>query len=449
MEKVILETIEKYNLFETDATLVVAVSGGADSMMLLHVMHKLGYQLAVAHVNHQKREDAWEDEALVRDVAAKLGIPVYVYKLPPPKVAANFQAYAREKRYEFFLEVASVQKTSYVVTAHHGEDHLETVIHRLLHHQSASGLQGILPATDFEGFKLRRPLARLNKKDIYDYCRQFGVPFREDASNQSGAYGRNRIRQEVVPIFYRESPQILAHVRQLSDGIAEDEVYFDGEVNKLWNQLNFGEGLISFSRSWFVGLPPSLSKRLLKKLLASLGIGASSERILDMMERLRRGNPNEACALPGGFQLRLAYDEAQFLTNPPKMEPYRLQLALNSIITLPNNSQLVINYKKDNGNGPKNCINEVHLCYNEIELPLWVRTRKNGDRIALRGGGTKKIKEIMIEAKIPKHLRDSWPVITDANDQIVWLPLLKKAKTCQDGGSAGVITLAYRHHGGS
>ena len=449
MEKVIIDTIQKYNLFNTDATLVVAVSGGADSMALLHVLSKLRYNVVVAHVNHHKREDAHLDAQLVKEAAESLRAPYYHYDLPKSPEPVNFQSYARKLRYEFFREVAKSNNTPYILSAHHGDDHLETLVHRFMHYQSASGLQGILPRLDYEGFQLVRPMLNVSKSQIYEYCHKEQIPFREDSSNDSDAYSRNRIRKRALPFLYEESPQLVAHARNLSDGIAEDEAYFAKEVDRLWEQITVQEGFVALSREWVADLPSSLSKRLLKRIWRHLGVQQfSTNHLEEALNRIRHGLPNEVYTLPGAFQV-VAYDQLHFLTKLPKVESYSAELTLNSKITLPNRHELVINYKKERGNRRKSCINEVHLCYNEIELPLRVRTRKNGDRLALSSGGTKKVKEIMIEAKIPKHLRDSWPVITDANDRIIWLPLLKKADVCQSSWESDMITLEYRHHGGS
>jgi len=450
IEKVIMETIQKYNLFDTDATLVVAVSGGADSMALLHVLARHKYKLAVAHVNHHKRAEAELDEEQVAKAAQALQVPFYRYDLPAAPPSENFQAYARHKRYEFFMEVAKCQGTPYILSAHHGDDHLETLMHRFMHYQTPSGLIGIQPKSDYKGFQLTRPLLHVKKSQIYDYCHREGIAYREDGSNDSDAYLRNRIRKRLLPLLYQESPQLLAHARRLSDGIAEDEAYFNGEVDRLWHHLRVKEDALTLSRQWLAQLPNSLSKRLIKRALATLAVlDFTADHIDEILRRARYGNPNELYSLPQGAYLLLAYDQLQFLTKLPKVEPYGVELHLNSKITLPNQGELVINYKKEMGNRRKTCINEVHLCYNEVEWPLRVRTRKNGDRLSLSGGGTKKVKEIMIEAKIPKHLRDSWPLVTDANDRIIWLPLIKKTDLCQSHWSSGMITLEYRHHGGS
>ncbi|MCL1950533.1 MAG: tRNA lysidine(34) synthetase TilS [Turicibacter sp.] len=450
MERVIMEAIAKYNLFDTDELLVIAVSGGADSMMLLHVLAHRGYNLLIAHVNHQVRPESALDQKLVEETGAKLGIPVHVHLLPPVPRNENFHAYARRGRYDFFARLAKAHGSRCMVTAHHGDDHMETVVQRFLHHQSASGLIGIRPLTQYAGIHVTRPLIGLKKSEIYEYCNEAGIPYQEDASNANDAYTRGRIRHQILPSLLQESPMLFSHIRSLSDGVSEDEAYFSGVVDGLLEKTEAIEGGCQMSRKWLCGLPPALSKRLIKRVLAGLGIqDFTSNHLSEILRLARLGNPNVGYALPKGAYVLFAYDQAEILTKLPKALAYDLELALNGEAVLPNGASLVINYKKDIEIRAKSCINEVHLCYNEIELPLRVRTRKNGDRIHLMGGGTKKIKEIMIEAKIPKNLRGEWPIITDASDRILWLPLLKKTAACRDIATGDMITLVYRHLGGS
>ena len=208
MQKVILETIKKYNLFEKNKSVIVAVSGGADSMALLHFMNHFAtnhqLRLVVAHVNHKKRENSELDEILVEQVARMYNLPYEVYYLPKDDQIENFHEYARNKRYEFFKSVATNYQADYLVTAHHADDHLETQIHRLLYQNSSSGLIGIEPVTINNDLKIVRPLIAVTKQEVYNYCERERILFREDESNESDVYTRNRIRKYIVPRLVEE-----------------------------------------------------------------------------------------------------------------------------------------------------------------------------------------------------------------------------------------------------
>lgn len=455
MQKVILETIKKYNLFEKNKSIIVAVSGGADSMALLHFMkyfatnHQL--RLVVAHVNHKKRINSDLDEILVEKVARMYNLPYEVYYLPKNDQTENFHEYARNKRYEFFKSVANHYHADCLVTAHHADDHLETQLHRLLYQNTSSGLIGIEPITINHGLKIVRPLLSITKQEIYRYCEAEGVLFREDESNESDVYTRNRIRKYIVPSLVNESASIYEHSRMISEQLSEDEAYFSEQVDQLMQFVSQGKEDCSVSRSFVQKLPPSLAKRLIKRLLQRFTIKDIQTIHIEKIHRLiKNDKPNLILALPHQINCVIAYDVVKFSTIPTTEIDYEMVLSLDAKTILPTGSIIHAREKKVDEKTEKSCINKVHLCYNEIELPLKVRTRRPGDRIQLMNGyGSKKVKEIMIENKVPKLLRNTWPIITDANDQIIWIPLLKKSSLCQQQVEGHIITIDYCHRGGN
>ena len=455
MQKVILETIKKYNLFEKNKSVIVAVSGGADSMALLHFMNHFAtshqLRLVVAHVNHKKRENSELDEILVEQVARMYNLPYEVYYLPKDDQIENFHEYARNKRYEFFKSVATNYQADYLVTAHHADDHLETQIHRLLYQNSSSGLIGIEPVTINNDLKIVRPLIAVTKQEVYNYCERERILFREDESNESDVYTRNRIRKYIVPRLVEESPSIYEHSRMISEQLSEDEAYFSEQINQLMNFVSQSEGCCIVSRSFVQKLPPSLIRRLIKRILQQFTLKDIQTIHIEQIHMLiKNRKPNLRLTLPHQISCIIAYDVVKFSTIPIMETDYEMVLPLDTKTVLPTNSTIDVRENKVDEKTEKSCINKVHLCYNEIELPLKVRTRRPGDRIQLMNGyGSKKVKEIMIESKIPKFLRDTWPIITDSNDQIIWVPLLKKSAFCRQQVKGHVITIDYCHRGGN
>ena len=455
MQKVILETIKKYNLFEKNNSVIVAVSGGADSMALLHFMkhfattHQL--RLIVAHVNHKKRENSELDEILVEQVSRAYDLPYEVYYLPKTNEVENFHEYARNKRYEFFKSVANDYGAGCLVTAHHADDQLETQLHRFLYQNIPSGLIGIEPTTINEGLKVVRPLIAVTKKQIYEYCEKEQVLFREDESNKSDVYTRNRIRKYIVPELVKESPSIYEHARMISEQLSEDEAYFSAQVDQLMSHVFQSEGTFEVSRSFLQELPPSLMRRLIKRILQKFTLkDIQTMHIEEIQKLIKNPKPNLMLTLPHQISCIIAYDVVKFSTIPLLEHDYEVVLSFDTRTVLPIGSVIKVSENKVDEKTEKSCINKVHLCYNEIELPLKVRTRRPGDRIQLMNDyGSKKVKEIMIENKIPRVLRDSWPIVTDANDQIIWIPLLKKSALCHRQVKGHVITIDYCHRGGN
>lgn len=455
MKKVILRTIKKYNLLEKNKSVVVAVSGGADSMALLNLLVEIkelyNLHLVVAHVNHKKRENSDLDEVLVNKVALENGLDYEVYYLPKCLTNENFHEYARRERYNFFKRVAANYKADCIVTAHHADDHLETQIYRLLYHSTVSGLIGIEPIVEYCGLKIIRPLIEVTKDDIYKYCSESRIEYREDESNQSDVYTRNRIRKYIIPALAEETFSVYEHSRSISEQLSEDEAFFNLQVDQLMNEVSEIKGVFKVSRSFINSLPKSLSRRLIKRILQQFMIkDIQTVHIEEVLSVMQSSKPNLSVTLPNQICCVIAYDIVQFSTMLDEIEPYEMILDVDSTLVLPQGSTLCIRENKVDEKTEKSCINKVDLCYNEIELPLKVRTRKPGDRITLMNGhGTKKIKEIMIECRVPKHLRDTWPIITDSNDRIIWIPLLKKSSYCQQHLNGKTITIDYCHLGGN
>ena len=438
MNLVIKHTIEKYNLLRQGDCIVVAVSGGADSMVLLDSLYKLKkimkLSLVVAHVNHNKRQNSQFDEALVREVAKQYELPCEVYYLPKDELNLNFHAYARQARYDFFTEVAKKYHATKIATAHHQDDQLETFIHRMLYYSSLSSLVGIRPKTTFDNMTVIRPIFELKKEQVYEYCELFNVAYREDESNESDVYTRNRIRHHIVPALVKESQTVGQHVAQLSDQLEDDEQYFVNEVSKLKEMVTIKSNEFTFSRQWLLDLPISLSSRLIKDLLLKLtDTIVLRAHVLEVLKVCKQSKPNLNVSLPHGIHCIIEYDTVVLTKNRENMMQYEMPLTINDITLLPTGQILRTCVNKVDEKTEKSCINKVYLCYNEIEMPLKVRTRKPGDKIKLMHNiGHKKVKEIMIEAKVPKRQREHWPIIVDNRDEIIWIPLLKKSSYCQD-----------------
>ncbi|MDB1768723.1 tRNA lysidine(34) synthetase TilS, partial [Eggerthella lenta] len=259
------------------------------------------------------------------------------------------------------------------------------------------------------------------------------------------------IRKYIIPALAEETFSVYEHSRSISEQLSEDEAFFNLQVDQLMNEVSEIKGVFKVSRSFINSLPKSLSRRLIKRILQQFMIkDIQTVHIEEVLSVMQSSKPNLSVTLPNQICCVIAYDIVQFSTMLDEIEPYEMILDVDSTLVLPQGSTLCIRENKVDEKTEKSCINKVDLCYNEIELPLKVRTRKPGDRITLMNGhGTKKIKEIMIECRVPKHLRDTWPIITDSNDRIIWIPLLKKSSYCQQHLNGKTITIDYCHLGGN
>ena len=431
----VLETIEKYQLISHGETLVLAVSGGVDSMVLLDLFIEFAKDfnltLIVAHMDHAKRSDSALDADLVRQTASKWQLIFEEETLPQAEQAGNFHAYARRGRYQFFKAVAIKHGASKIVTAHHADDHLETFLDRMMKTDVPAGLIGIRPS----GYGIVRPLIEIEKKELYEYAQQFNVEFREDTSNAADDYLRNRIRHHITPLLVQERWDVVKHVRALSDNLAIDEAYFNEQVDQLMGAVKKNEAGYELSLLWLQNLPASLYRRLLVRLIPSLSKGAFNE----LESFLNSGTASGSCHIGGEKVVRKSYDKIVIVDSDAddlKLD-FQIELVMNSENKLPDGRKMILKQGNVLENrifdekSKKNEAQGTYLCYNNIRMPLMVRNRRAGDRIQLvNKQGHATVKKIMIDAKVPIDERGSWPIVVDADEKVVWIPRLKNSPVC-------------------
>ena len=432
MKTQVIETIRKYDMISLGETVVLAISGGVDSMALMHLFAQIKNDfeltLIIAHLNHARRTQSVLDAKLVEQTAKQYGFAFEQDILPPQDKAGNFHAYAREYRYGFLGRVAKTYDATKVVTAHHAIDHLETVIERMMKTDIPAGLIGIQPMGIVADVAVIRPFIKIKKDDLYEYARVFSVVFHEDASNASDVYLRNRIRHQIVPLIIRERADVLEHVRNLSDNLRLDEAYFDSQIDDLMNGIRKFKHGYEMSFSWLQAIHASLRRRLIVRLVPAISKGA----MLGLVDFLTNGVASGTFDVGCGIVVRKSYDKVLIVSSDYEecRLKYELELRVNTENVLPNGRKIIVKQ----GFCPKfakNEAQEIYLCYNSMRMPLMVRSRRAGDRIQLiNEQGRASVKKIMIDAKIPVDERESWPIVVDADDKLVWIPELKKSPMC-------------------
>ena len=432
MRAKVIGTIRKYDMISLGETVVLAVSGGVDSMVLMHLFIQLAKDfeltLVIAHLDHARRASSALDAKLVQQVAKKYGFAFEQDILPKQVTARNFHAYARDYRYGFLKRVAKDYGATKVATAHHANDHLETIIERIMKSDVPASLIGIRPLGVVAGMCVIRPLIEVEKDDLYIYASDFDVDFREDASNSSDAYLRNRIRKDIVPLISNERADVFGHIRNLSDNLCLDEQFFTYQVDDLLKDVQKFEFGYELSFSWFEDIHISLQRRLIMRMIPNISKGA----FLGLAEFLSRGATSGTYDVGCGMVVKKSYDKIQIVSSEFKgsQREYELELVVNAVTKLPDGHKIALN-QGFNEKCEKKEARETYLCYNGIRMPLKVRSRQMGDRIQLANGqGNAKVKKIMIDAKIPLDERDSWPIVVDANGKLVWIPGLKKSPVC-------------------
>ena len=244
MEEKVLETIKKYNLIENGDSIVLAVSGGPDSIAMLNIFNDLkkqkilNFDFCVAHVNHMIREEAKEDELYVKKYCAKRGIPFYSKSIDVKKMANNnkigTEEAGRYARYEFFDEVLKETESNKIAIAHNKNDKAETVIMNILRGSGISGLKGIEVKRD----KYIRPLIECERREIEKYCEEKELKPRIDKTNFENIYTRNKIRNIVIPYVEKEfNPNIVETLNRLSKLVEDEEDYIEKEVKSKFEEI--------------------------------------------------------------------------------------------------------------------------------------------------------------------------------------------------------------------
>jgi len=253
LEKKVFETIQKYNLIQRGDRIVVAVSGGPDSICLLDILNKIKNKncqlnpepmaIFVAHVNHMIRKEACEDEAFVRDYCEKNGIEFFSKSIDVEKFANNNKMGTEEAgrfvRYEFFDEVAKKVGANKIAIAHNKNDSAETIIMNILRGTGVSGLKGIEP---IKNNKYIRPLINCKREEIENYCEKNNLNPRIDKTNFENVYTRNKVRNIVIPYIKKEfNSNIVETITRLSELVKEDDDFIQNIVKEKYNDLCLGE----------------------------------------------------------------------------------------------------------------------------------------------------------------------------------------------------------------
>ena len=249
MEKQVLKTITKYNLIQSGDKIVLAVSGGPDSIFMLNILNrlkqKLNFEIVVAHVNHMIREEADSDEEYVENFCKKIEVECYIKRIDVLKFANNkkigTEEAGRKVRYEFFEEILKKTSSNKIAIAHNKNDKVETVIMNLLRGTGTLGLKGIEPIRDD---KYIRPIIEIERKNIEKYCEENKLNPRIDKTNFENVYTRNKIRNIVIPYIQKEfNPNIIEGISRLSEIATENDNYLNSVTASKYNELLIQEDM--------------------------------------------------------------------------------------------------------------------------------------------------------------------------------------------------------------
>lgn len=280
LEKV-KKTIQKYDLLGKEDKVLIAVSGGPDSMALLHILHEFGYNIIVAHVNHGLRENATNDEKFVKDFCDMRKIPCFIKRVRLKEVASHMstEELGRKVRYEFFHEIAEKEKCTKIATAHNANDNAETVIMNMIRGSGMLGLTGIGVKRE----NIIRPLIEVTRKEIEAYCEKEELSPCHDESNDEKIYTRNKVRLELLPYIEKNiNSNVIMNLNRMSEILTGEEEFIEKIVEESYQQCvmeeSFGKVVCNLKK--FNTLDSVIRKRIIVKcIIKTLGNAKDIERI--------------------------------------------------------------------------------------------------------------------------------------------------------------------------
>ena len=414
MEDKVYRFIEKYKLLETGDDVTVALSGGADSVALLWVLRRLaprlGITLRAAHFHHGIRgEEADRDEEFCRELCARWDIPYSLGRGDVPARAAetgeSLEEAARVLRYAYLTKAAPGK----LATAHNADDNAETILLRLLRGTGLRGLGGIPPRRE----NIVRPLLSCTRAEIEALLAAQGLPYMEDSSNSNDDCLRNRLRHKVLPLLRAENPNLAETFGRSAALIREEDACLSRLAARASEACREGEG---WSCARLLALDHVLRRRILLSSLRDLGLENPAAIYVDALESLLSAGPSAQIDLPGGRAARREYDLLCFTRREVSAILPEQKLTVPGTTVLPDGlGEIVCFVTKNSYFSKKNLTTFALKCDMIAPCEFWVRGRRSGDLLSLPGG-TKSLKALMIDKKIPACLRNTIPVIT-WNDQ--------------------------------
>jgi tRNA(Ile)-lysidine synthase len=420
---------------------VAAISGGPDSMALLNLLINIKKELNIfivcAHVNHNVRKESDNEEKFLHEYCNNNGVCFEAMKIKKYS-DDNFHNEARSIRYEFFEEIMKKYNSSYLFTAHHGDDLIETILMRIVRGSTLKGYSGFSKKSKHKNYNLIRPLMFYTKDYLLEYDKLNNIPYVIDSSNEKDVYTRNRYRKKVLPFLKSEDKNVHLKFIKYSNVLIKYNNYIDKEIEKALKKLHY---IDSINIQEFIKLDDLIQTGIIYKILENMYnddlmfiTDSHVELILNLFNSKKA---NSIIHLPNNVCVKKSYDEIKFVVDDNVNDVYEIELI--KVANLPNGKNIEMIDKCDWTNNYCTRLNSK-----SVKLPLYVRTRRDGDKINVKNMlGRKKVNDIFIEHKISMDDRDSWPIVCDAEDKIIWIPGLKKSKFDKEINEEYDIILRY------
>lgn len=427
------------NLLNENDTIVTAISGGPDSMCLLDILKKVRnnkqLKIVVAHVNHNVRIESYDEYEKVKQYCIDNDMIFEGMKIEK-YTKDNFHDYARTVRYKFFEQLINKYGAKYLMTAHHGDDLIETVLMRIVRGSNINGYSGFVKEKELDNYCLVRPLIEKTKKEIQDYMDNNNLWYAIDKSNLKDVYTRNRYRKYILPKLKEEDKNVHKKFLKFSNKINDVsnflEKYTDRKYKRIISLNKIDIKLLKREEKVIID---NILSRYLKYYYKNDIYLINDANTTSIYNCIMSNKSNMVIDIPGDFKFVKAYNYA-YIINSSEIVKYKYEI--KDEVKLEFGTIKVVDDSSETDN------NIIYLNSKDIKLPLYVRSRKNGDRMCVKNmQEKKKVKSIFIDSKIPINDRDKYPIVVDSNDEILWIPGLKKSKFDSKNTQSYDIILKY------
>ena len=421
-----LEFLEKKVGIKNNDIIVLGNSGGPDSMFLLNALltlrDKYNLKIVCAHVNHNVRIESESEQLFLMNYCKEHNVLFESMKIEEYG-DDNFHNQARNIRYNFFEDLVKKYDANYLMTAHHGDDLMETILMRIVRGSTLKGYSGFDKIVDNGAYKVVRPLIFLTKDYIKEYDDNNNIPYVIDKSNFKDKYTRNRYRLKILPFLKEEDKNVHEKFLKFSETLEEYDRFINNEIKKSIDNV-YKNNIIDINK--YLKLDKLIQRKVIEYILEDIykeDLMIINNKHVDLiMDLIYSKKANSKVCLPHNIEVNKNYDKVSFSKEIKEVIDYNIELT--TLNKLPNNHIIRIVDEEESNN---NYVCRIDL--DDVKLPLYIRTRKLGDKMNLKKiDGSKKIKDIFIDCKIPKDERDTWPIVVDSLDKIIWIPGVKKSK---------------------
>ena len=432
--------IEENRLIAAGDRVILGVSGGPDSMALLHIMHELApvldFELQAAHLNHGLRAESGVEEALVQVSCQVLGIECHTRTVAVAELARqhkqSLEEAGRNARYAYFRELLAAAGAQRIATAHHHDDMAETVLLHLLRGSGLKGLRGILPCNG----SLIRPLLTHTKAELLTYLQARDITYCLDPSNNESRYLRNRIRHQLIPYLQQEfNPRIVVALNGLAVIARDENDALEAECGRHWTRVVLSEesDRLVMDYPLLAGLHRAYQRRLILQALGRMSQVApwsrdDVEKVLDL-----GGKPGSAYSLHLKNQVRVhkVYGRLILTTAPSAAVEFSYEISVPGRLELAETGQ-VYHFHLADSDRYHPYSGDICLDYDRLPDQLWLRSRRRGDLFRPPGmPGSKKLKKMFIDRKVPAGERDRIPLLAGVGAEIYAVLGLGVARTVQ------------------